>query len=332
MQVCGIRFKQRGAEQEVNEKNIGIKLADGTFYPVLEEGFEGQKKLVVTTVRDNQDTVQIDLYQSESAETEGADYLGSLIIENIQGLPKGEPEIEVVVGRDDEGNLNANANDRFTGERQSLSVSLQSLGEESQYEVPDFDIEEEIAPDLAGEPPDAEAKEDLLTGETYPIGPGDRRKEHLTRRKRNPLLLVTFVLLCLVLIAAVAFLIYRSLNGSPIPLLRGGGQTTAAPVEPEPAAPAAETPAAPAVETPAAEEPAAEAPAAEEPAEPAQPPAPQTEKMGGLWHNIKRGDTLWDIAATYYRNPWLYPRIARENRIANPDLILAGEKLYIPEN
>jgi nucleoid-associated protein YgaU len=286
----------------VNDKNIGIKLADGSFYSVLEQGFEGQKKLVVTTVRDNQDTVQIDLYQSEAAETEGADYLGSLIIENIQALPKGEPEIEVIVGLDDEGNLNAAASDRFTGERQSLSVSLQSLEEE---------------------------QEDLLTGETYPIGPGDRRKEHLARRKRNPLLLAAFVLLCLILIAAVAFLIYRGLNGSPIPPLEGGGVAAAAAAGEAPAA--APAPEAPAAEAPAAEAPPPEAPPPEAPAPEAPPPAPQ-KASGGLWHDIKKGDTLWDISATYYRNPWLYPRIARENHIADPDFILAGKKLYIPEN
>jgi nucleoid-associated protein YgaU len=324
--------------QEVNDTNIGIKLADGSFYSVLEQEFEGQKKLVVTTVRDNQDTVQIDLYQSKPTDGDDSDYLGSLIIENIQPLPKGEPEIEVVVGRDEEGNLNAAASDRFTGERQSLSVSLQSLGEESQYEVPDFDIEEELQPDLASEP---EPEEDLLTGETYPIGPVDRRKEHLARKKRNPLLLAAFVLLCLILIAAVAFLLYRSLNGSPIPALRGGGPAAAAPAQAAAEAPAAgEAPAAAdaqaAAETPAAVEApavpaAAETPAAAEPAQPLPPP-PAGKKSGGLWHDIKKGDTLWDISATYYRNPWLYHIIARENRIVNPDLILAGRKLYIPEN
>jgi hypothetical protein len=305
----------------VNDTNIGIKLADGSFYSVLEQGFEGRKKLVVTTARDNQDTVQIDLYQNEDAGTGESDYLGSLIIENIQALPKGEPEIEVIVGRDEEGNLNAAASDRFTGERQSLSVSLQSLGEESHYEVPDFDIEEEIQPEAVVEP-----EEDLLTGETYPIGPEDRRKEHLTRRKRNPLLLVIFVFLCLVLIAVVAFLFYRSLSGSPIPPLDSGQAAAAVEAGAQPAA-------AEEAETPEAEAPEAAPPAAGEAAEAGEAAAPPpAEKVGGLWHDIKKGDTLWDISATYYRNPWLYPRIARENRIADPDLILAGKKLFIPEN
>lgn len=52
----------------------------------------------------------------------------------------------------------------------------------------------------------------------------------------------------------------------------------------------------------------------------------------GVTYRIRKGDTLWDISATYYRNPWLYLRLARANSIKNPDLIFAGAKLFIPEN
>lgn len=37
---------------------IGIKLADGSFYPVMEEGKPFTKNLELTTVKDNQTTVQ----------------------------------------------------------------------------------------------------------------------------------------------------------------------------------------------------------------------------------------------------------------------------------
>ncbi|MDR1301294.1 MAG: LysM peptidoglycan-binding domain-containing protein, partial [Treponema sp.] len=42
------------------------------------------------------------------------------------------------------------------------------------------------------------------------------------------------------------------------------------------------------------------------------------------------GDTLWDISEAFYRNPWLYPRIARFNNIRRPDLIVAGSVIRIP--
>jgi cell envelope opacity-associated protein A len=46
---------------------------------------------------------------------------------------------------------------------------------------------------------------------------------------------------------------------------------------------------------------------------------------------IKKGDTLWDISNTYFKDPFLWPFIWKANpSIANPDLIYAGNKLTIP--
>jgi nucleoid-associated protein YgaU len=303
----------------LNGQQIGIKLADGSFYPVLSEGDQIRKKLVLTTVRDNQETVQIDLYRGEGEVAEETGYIGTLMIENIQPAAMKEPEVEVVLGVDEQGNLEATASDALTGESQSLSVSLQSLSQ-GPAAPPEFELERE------GGGKD-EFEESLLTGETYPISAADRRKEHLHKKRRNPLLLIGFVVLSLILIAAIAFVVFKAVGGTPIPPLFAGKQ------EPAPAAQAQ-----------VAEEAPAEKAEAEQPAEPAkavaeaaaQTPAAgagQTRgTAGGLWYEIKWGDTLWDIAATYYRNPWLYPKIAKENRINNPDLIFAGTRLFIPEN
>ncbi len=44
---------------------------------------------------------------------------------------------------------------------------------------------------------------------------------------------------------------------------------------------------------------------------------------------IKEGDTLWDIARRYYKDPELWPKFNEYNLIENPDLIYPGEKLAI---
>ena len=62
-------------------KSIGIKLADGTFYPILEEGVPAKKRMELTTVKDNQETVQVDLYRSENGSMEDAEYVDSLQID-----------------------------------------------------------------------------------------------------------------------------------------------------------------------------------------------------------------------------------------------------------
>ncbi|UZV92175.1 LysM peptidoglycan-binding domain-containing protein, partial [Treponema pallidum] len=47
-------------------------------------------------------------------------------------------------------------------------------------------------------------------------------------------------------------------------------------------------------------------------------------------YTVKRGDTLWDLARSYYKTPWRYMRIAEFNRLKNPDHIVAGTSIEIP--
>ncbi len=44
---------------------------------------------------------------------------------------------------------------------------------------------------------------------------------------------------------------------------------------------------------------------------------------------VVKGDTLWDISERFTGNPFNYPRIAGENRIANPDFIFPGQKITL---
>jgi nucleoid-associated protein YgaU len=85
----------------------------------------------------------------------------------------------------------------------------------------------------------------------------------------------------------------------------------------------------------------AEAPATEAPAAPtAAPPAPTeapaaptapTEAPAQRIYTVVSGDTLWAIAERFYGDGSQYPKIASANGIANPDLIMVGQKLTIPE-
>ena len=50
-------------------------------------------------------------------------------------------------------------------------------------------------------------------------------------------------------------------------------------------------------------------------------------------HEVVRGNTLWDLAQHFYGNPFLWPRIyeANRDRLEDPDLILPGQVLRIPD-
>jgi len=68
---------------------------------------------------------------------------------------------------------------------------------------------------------------------------------------------------------------------------------------------------------------------------------PQPEKIDGpiskpvaarkmeILHIVVKGDTLWDIAARYLGDPFLYPELAKLSRINDPDLIYPGDIIRI---
>ena len=49
-------------------------------------------------------------------------------------------------------------------------------------------------------------------------------------------------------------------------------------------------------------------------------------------HSVKRGDTLWDLSARYYQNPYFWPRVWAYNpQILNPHWIYPGDRLKLRE-
>jgi len=320
---------------------IGIRIANGEFYPIVKEGSRIRKRLVLTTVNDDQDSVKIDLYKGLGETMEGASYLGSLSIEGIELSPQGEPEIELLLGVDEEGNLNATASDGTTGEQQSLSVSLHSLGSPDEFGNPDFEMDTSGEGDLPFDddffgdidaPADDGGDESFSGDEMTPYADDSGEEEPEKKRRFNPLLLLAFIIAGLAIAALILLLLLRSFPSEPTPPLSAQGETPAAVAEepapekpevisdPEPVPVPAET---------IQEEvtgPVAEVPA--EPGPPAEVAAPAPRRVS---YRIKRGDTLWDLSNAFYRTPWLYRKIARDNNIPNPDLIYAGNSLYIYE-
>lgn len=319
----------------MTKTKIGLKLANGEFYPVLEDGSVARKRLVVTTVQDGQRSVQIDLYRGEGPNVSSAAYIGSLVIENIPFAPHGEPDIRLDLSLEEDGTLSAYAEDAASGEHQSLQVSLESLSEEQKYEIPDFTFEEE-AEGATDSLPEGKADAGAYSGQEL-ASTLDEEKEEAGEPRRGVAKLALFALLALIVALGLAYLIYHfgiqgrgAVVAAPAPAptptaAPAAAATPAAPATPEPATPAA-TAAPAAAPAAVAEKPVAPLPAATA----ATPPAQEAPKKTGVWHKVRWGDTLWDISYAYYQNPWLFAKIARANKIRNPDLIISGSRLWIP--
>lgn len=122
---------------------IGVKLANGEFYPIFEESTPTKKKLVVTTVNDNQPNVQIDLYRGEPGFlVDDSSYIGSLLVNDIARAPKGVPDIELDVLLKDDMTLEAFAQDKVSGGQSKFSVALTELPVSDIHAMPQFDLQE----------------------------------------------------------------------------------------------------------------------------------------------------------------------------------------------
>ena len=310
-------YTGQGAGQMTS--NIGIKIANGEFYSILEENSQAKKRLVLTTVHDRQHSVQIDLYRSSTRTMTGAQYIGSLVVENIRAKPKGEPSIEMVISSNNEGEINAEAVDLDTshhGEHHVLNVSLTTLDEASRdLDIPDFEVETNV------EPPSGLLEQANKVREKEP--------------KPFPWLIVIIILIVLILAALGYFFLGskdKTSAGSEQRTVQSAPAPAPAPVPPPPPAPPPQQ-AAPVIQAPVAPPPPppVEAVARKRPPAPVSSyKVPATIPKEGVPYLIRWGDTLWDISEAFYRNPWLYPRIARFNNIRNPDLIISGRTIRIP--
>jgi LysM repeat protein len=141
---------------------------------------------------------------------------------------------------------------------------------------------------------------------------------------------------------------------SPAPTAPEASQAAPAPQAAAPAteaapeqkpAPAVEKKPAPATETkpePAAETKPADAKQAAAPAAPRATPShaialgpvvKDASGREGRIHDVKPGDTLWEISDAYLGTPWVWPSIWKDNtEVENPHLIYPGNKLFVSAN
>ena len=111
-------------------ESIGIKLADGSFYPILKDGKPAQKKLSLTTVKDNQTSVHVDVYRSKTGSMEDAQYVDTLEIDNLNPHVNGEPSIDLDLTIDENGELHADMADPETGYQVARSLKPTAVSAE----------------------------------------------------------------------------------------------------------------------------------------------------------------------------------------------------------
>lgn len=433
-------------------KTIGIKLADGSFYPVLEDNTPSEKKLELTTAHNNQTKVMVDLYRSATCSMDDAEYVDSLQIENLVARPNGEADIKFTISLDEDNQLSAKIVDSETGNESNTTITLVSrtleerlvtdeygindsnsnkagavaagavaaggllaaaaamrekvkdeteveeepvvenvddgvpFGDEtlveeaaveesvSNEEIPaddtitednsglpdmDFDIPDDTTETETPEMPDdffntddldnTEERQETMKDPTFdsvsPAAgglnfdglydeetergtPAENGADEVKKKTKVPVIIcIICAIICIIATLLILFIIPSKYNLITKKHAKEAG-TTVTIEEPAPEAEPVPEPEPEPVVPEAKEDEIIIIEKAEE-VVPAQPPVAE-EKPKNITYKIKWGDTLWDIADTYYKNPWKYKYIARYNGIKNPDYIISGTKIVIP--
>ena len=117
-------------------KSIGIRLADGSFYPILEDGKPQKKILELTTVSPNQEKILVHLYRSPDSTMKDAEYMFSLKIANLAPHTKGVPTFPLTLMLDENNNLAADCSDSESG----ATATRVYLPEDQRNPTPDYTV------------------------------------------------------------------------------------------------------------------------------------------------------------------------------------------------
>lgn len=310
---------------------IGIRIADGSFFPVLEEN-SGRRKIVLTAANKGQEKVRIDFLSDDY-------HLGSIFLDGI----KDDSDIELImesVGR----TLIATATDTRTGNRGILNAVLPASGPAIRP-----------APESAPVPPAEKKPEPEPAERPAPVSrpvSGAACSPVIDRTVRNLQILLFVMTVILAFLSGVV--VYAVVNmpaitekGTVVMFSEPAPEPVPAAPEPEPiSAPEPEPIPEPVVSEPVAPPPAVHEPAPQPPVHcyppvyhgcpyhrppvpPATPPQPIYYVPEYIRYKVRYGDTLWSIARTFCIDPYMYLEIARENRIADPTKIYPGTILMI---
>ena len=314
----------------MDNPTIGIKIANGTYFPIIKEEDRAKKKVVLSPVKEDQKDVKIDIYRGEGDGMYDPVYVASLILNNIKQDDGKVPDIELLLSINDDSILDVQAFEPVSGVKQFLSVTLDSIdgniGFYDMQDSPSEDMDSVAEPRFSSEFDDEigedEAEEEEVSNEsdgeqvTAFVGETESEKKG---GKVNKLLAIILILLLILLIGFLAYSLFlkpsfakkseKSASNTPVAVALGLKELEEAKkpavIEPTPVAKSEPVP------------------------EPKPIPVEPVKKAEDIKYIIKWGDTLWDISNTYYRTPWLYKKIAKDNNIKNPDRIYEGNRLTI---
>jgi molecular chaperone DnaK len=121
---------------DVTPHSLGIMVAGGYFHRLIDRNttVPTSKSHVFTTVRDDQTSVKIVVFQGESDRAEENELLGEFVLSGLRKAPKGEVEVDVTFEISADGIVGVSAQDKETGTEQHITVTATSGLTEAEIE------------------------------------------------------------------------------------------------------------------------------------------------------------------------------------------------------
>ena len=121
---------------DVTPHSLGIMVAGGYFHRLIDRNttVPTSKSHVFTTVRDDQTSVKIVVFQGEADRAEENELLGEFVLSGLRKAPKGDVEVEVTFEISADGIVGVSARDTETGTEQHITVTATSGLTEAEIE------------------------------------------------------------------------------------------------------------------------------------------------------------------------------------------------------
>jgi molecular chaperone DnaK len=137
---------------DVLPMSIGVGLPGGRFKKIIERNttLPHKKLLNIGTTRDNQETVEIVIFQGDNEKAQANEYLGTLVIGDVAKGPRGSVSFEIVFSLSAEAILTVTAEEAKTGRVVTATFSTKDTPDEVRKRLTDVNAPPEpVAPAAA---------------------------------------------------------------------------------------------------------------------------------------------------------------------------------------
>jgi molecular chaperone DnaK len=136
---------------DVLPMSIGVGLPGGRFKKIIERNtsLPHKKSLSIATTKDDQQSLEIAVFQGEADKAQENEYLGTLVIPNLAPGPRGSAAFDIVFSLSAESILTVTAEDKQAGRTVTATFSTKDTPEQVRKRLLESPIQDTAAPEPA---------------------------------------------------------------------------------------------------------------------------------------------------------------------------------------